>query len=113
LSGTGYDNDPARRSVIYPTPALPKPNSGGAVCIHRVAIGSGLWETVDVAKPTKEDKIRRRAKKPQRKSDKEGAAGVRRDHDGIGKLIDSPEIRNPKEDFGQSAAQIEREATES
>ena len=65
-----------------------------------------------MAKPTKEDKIRRKAKKTQRKSDKERAAGVRRDHDGIGKLIDSTEIRNPKEDFGQSAAPIEREATE-
>jgi hypothetical protein len=78
-----------------------------------VAIGSGLWETVDMAKPTKEDKIRRKAKKTQRKLDKERAAGIRRDHDGIGKLIDSREIQNPKEDFGQSAARIEREITES
>jgi hypothetical protein len=64
-----------------------------------------------MAKPTKEDKIRRKAKKTQRKSDKERAAGARRDPDGIGKPIDSTEIRNPKEDFGQSAARIEREAS--
>jgi hypothetical protein len=52
-------------SVIYPTPTLPKWNSGsGAVWIHRVAIGSGLRATVDMAKPTKEDKIRRKARKP-------------------------------------------------
>ena len=49
-----------------------------------------------MAKPTKEDKIRRKAKKTQRKSDKQRAGGVRRDHDGIGKRIDSTEIRNPK-----------------
>ena len=65
-----------------------------------------------MAKPTKEDKIRRKAKKTQRTADKERPAGGRRDHDGIGRLIDSREIRNPKEDFGQSAARIEREATE-
>jgi hypothetical protein len=61
-----------------------------------------------MAKPTKEDKIRRKAKKTQRKADKERAAGVRREHDGIGKLIDSREIRNPKEDFGSSAIQPAR-----
>jgi hypothetical protein len=65
-----------------------------------------------MAKPTKEDKIRRKAKKTQRRSDKERAAALRRDHDGMGKRIDSTEIRNPREDFGQSAARIEGEATE-
>lgn len=64
-----------------------------------------------MAKPIKEDKIRRKAKKTQRKSDKERAAGARRDHNGVGELIDSREVRNPKEDFDQSAARIERDAT--
>jgi hypothetical protein len=52
-------------------------------------MGSGVLETVDVAKPTKEDKIRRKAKNAQRKLDKERGAGIRRNHDGIGKLIDT------------------------
>ena len=65
-----------------------------------------------MAKPTKEDKIGRKAKKTQRKSHKEPAGDVRRDRDGIGKLIDSTGIRNPNEDFGKSAARIETEATE-
>jgi hypothetical protein len=89
LSGKGYDHDPARMTVIYPTPALPKWNSGsGEVWIHRVAVGSGLRATVDMARPTKEDKIRRKAK-PQRQSDKKRAGGDRRDHDGIGRLTDA------------------------
>jgi hypothetical protein len=60
-----------------------------------VAIGDGQWKTVDLAKPTKEDKTRRKAKKTQRKSDKERAAGARRDRNGVGELIDSrePEIQ--------------------
>ena len=99
-------------TVIYPTPALPKWNSGsGEVWIHRVAVGSGLRATVDMARPTKEDKIRRKAK-PQRRSDKERAGGDRRDHDGIGRLTDARKSQIQKENFGQPAARIEREAPE-
>jgi hypothetical protein len=36
--------------------------------LNTVAIGFGLLETVGAAKPTKEGKIRRKAKKAQRKS---------------------------------------------
>ena len=51
LSGKGYLNDPAR--TYTSASALPKRNSGsGAFEFSVVAIGSGLWETVDMAKPT-------------------------------------------------------------
>ena len=66
-----------------------------------------LWTWQDQPRKTRLDE----KQKAQRKSDKERAAGARRDPDDIGKPIDSTEIRNPKEDFGQSAARIEREAS--
>lgn len=52
---------------------------------------------VDMAKPTKDDKTRRRAVKAARKVDKERAKQTRQEHDG-------------KQDFGQAAAGIAREA---
>jgi hypothetical protein len=62
-------------------------------------------------KTNKEGKIRRKTKKTQRKSDKVpqmyGETTM-----ALGQLIDSTEIPNPKEDFGQWAARTEREATE-
>jgi hypothetical protein len=54
---------------------------------NTVAIGSGLWETGGRARPTKEDKMRRKAKKAQRELDKERGEVIREGHDGIGKLI--------------------------
>ena len=62
-------------------------------------------------KTTKEDKIRRKAKKTQRKSDKEPQV-YGKTRMALGNPIDSREIRDPKQDFGQSAARTEREATE-
>jgi hypothetical protein len=50
-----------------------------------------------MAKPTKDDKTRRRAVKAARKVDKERAKQTRQEHDG-------------KQDFGQAAAGIAREA---
>jgi hypothetical protein len=52
-----------------------------------------------MAKPTKDDKTRRRAVKAARKVDKERAKQTRQEHDG-------------KEDFGQSAAGSGRDGPE-
>jgi len=52
-----------------------------------------------MAKPTKDDKTRRRAVKAARKVDKERAKQTRQEHDG-------------KEDFGQVAARIVRDHPE-
>src|SRR5207245_7903652 len=62
----------------------------------QVTNSTGMRKNEKMTKKTKEEKIKRKAKKTQRKSDKGRAGGVRRDHDGIGKRIDSTEIRNPK-----------------
>jgi hypothetical protein len=72
--------------------------------LNTVAIGSGLWETVGMARPTKEAKIRRRAKKAQRKLDKQRGEGGREDHDGIGKLIAT---EGRKKTSAESAGTIE------
>jgi hypothetical protein len=52
-----------------------------------------------MAKPTKDDKTRRRAVKAARKVDNERAKQTRQEHEG-------------KEDFGQAAARLAREAPE-
>jgi hypothetical protein len=52
--------------------------------LKTVVIGPVVWETLGAAKPTKEDKIRRKAQKAQRPLDKERGTGIRRNHDGIG-----------------------------
>jgi hypothetical protein len=55
--------------------AVVKPSGAWVVYfeIHRGAIGCGLWETVRIAKPTKEDKVRRKAKKPSASQIRKGA----------------------------------------
>jgi len=68
--------------------------------LSTVVIGPVEWETVGAAKPSKENKIRRKAKKAQRPSDKERGTGIRRNHDSIG----TDRHGKPKGDFGQSAA---------
>jgi hypothetical protein len=56
-------------------------------------------EKVDMAKPTKDDKTRRRAVKAARKVDKERAKQTRQEHDG-------------EKDFGQSIGGSEKDGPE-
>ena len=63
-----------------------------------VAIGSGLWETVSMSeKRTKADKAQRQADRIEKKARHPAAK----------------KKKVPREDFGQAAARIVREATKS
>jgi hypothetical protein len=77
-----------------------------------LAFGSGLWETVCLAKPTKEDKLRRKANKAQRHVDKERGKTIRREGT-LDKHIDeiNERIKNTADEECSQAAGPDRATT--